>query len=126
IRTRTQRDTQVAKFKKEFVGKRVAKVQNVIDEPSRYDAAVDALLRIIAGSHGRDEEHALAVTANRLLDLEREYPRGAKAATPSEESRAALPPLPDELPAAGAFEGTRVRRDGGDSPGAPLPIRASV
>ena len=126
IRTRTQRDTQVAKFKKEFVGKRVAKVQNVIDEPSRYDGAVDALLRIIAGSHGRDEEHALAVTANRLLDLEREYPRGAKAATPSEESRAALRQLRDELRAADAFEDTLVRRERVDSPEALVREAASL
>src|SRR5207244_3385163 len=81
---------------------------------------------IIAGSHGRDEEHALAVTANRLLDLEREYPRGAKAATPSEESRAALRQLRDELRAADAFEDTLVRRERVDSPEALVREAASL
>jgi NAD(P)H-flavin reductase/NADPH-dependent glutamate synthase beta subunit-like oxidoreductase len=116
IRTRTMRDTQVAKFKKEFVGKRVAKVTTPSADPSKSDAAVEALVRIIAGARERDQEYALAVTANRLLDLEREYPRGAKAAKPSEESRAALRQLRDELRAADVFEDTLVRKERVDSP----------
>jgi NADPH-dependent glutamate synthase beta subunit-like oxidoreductase/NAD(P)H-flavin reductase len=116
LRVRTQRDTAVARFKKEFVGKRVAKVQNVAENASRFDAPVDALLKTIAGARERDQEYALAVTANRLLDLEREYPRGAKAATPSAETRAALAQLRDELRASGAFEEPLVHRERVDSP----------
>ena len=56
------------------VAKRVAKV-TVIPEGDR-SAAVDVLIRTIAPGQERDLEYAIAVTANRLLDFEREYPRG--------------------------------------------------
>jgi NADPH-dependent glutamate synthase beta subunit-like oxidoreductase/NAD(P)H-flavin reductase len=82
LRTRTARDAEVARFKKDFVAKRVAKVQNIgtVD-----DAAVAALI-----PNDADEELALATTANRLLDFERDYPRGAKTLAPSPETRAAF------------------------------------
>jgi NADPH-dependent glutamate synthase beta subunit-like oxidoreductase/NAD(P)H-flavin reductase len=109
IVARTQRDSDVARFKKEFVAKRVAKVTSVPD--GDRSAAVDVLIRTIAPGQERDLEYAIAVTANRLLDFEREYPRGAKAATPSAQTRAALGQLRDELRASGVFaEGITYRQ----------------
>src|SRR5205807_9048238 len=75
IKTRTQRDTLVARFKKEFVSKRVAKVQAPRADAETLTPLVDTLIHTIAGSE-RDPELALSMTALRLLDLEREYPRG--------------------------------------------------
>ncbi len=98
IKLRTQRDAQVARFKKDFVTKRVAKWQEVATADD--DAAIGLLIKSLAGHSDRDAEHALAVTANRLLDLEREYPRGAASLSPSEQTRAALAQLRDELRAA--------------------------
>ena len=60
IKMRTERDSQVARFKKEFVAKRVAKVQNPM---STEEPAIN--------TDDHDPEYALAVAANRLLDLER-------------------------------------------------------
>ncbi|MGZ7032476.1 MAG: FAD-dependent oxidoreductase, partial [Thermoanaerobaculia bacterium] len=97
--TRAQRDAQVAKFKKEFVTKRVAKVQSVTTDPARIatlDASVEELIRAIHGVTDGDPEYALAVTATRLLELERDYPRAA-ALAPSAESRAALMQIHEEL-----------------------------
>jgi NADPH-dependent glutamate synthase beta subunit-like oxidoreductase/NAD(P)H-flavin reductase len=104
IRLRTQRDAAVARFKKEFVTKRVAKAP-ATEGAERFTAAVNALIAVFAGAQDRDNdlEHALAVTANRLLDFEREYPRGAKALAPSTETRTALAQLRDELRAIGGF-----------------------
>ncbi|MDP9360465.1 MAG: pyridine nucleotide-disulfide oxidoreductase, partial [Acidobacteriota bacterium] len=114
IATRAQRDAQVARFKKEFVAKRVAKVQNV---PERdYNAAVGILVRTIAGAQESDLEFALAVTANRLLDFEREYPRSAKTLAPSPQTRAAFGQLRDELRASGAFDDAIVHREYVESP----------
>jgi NADPH-dependent glutamate synthase beta subunit-like oxidoreductase/NAD(P)H-flavin reductase len=96
LRARAQRDEQVARFKKEFVAKRVAKVTEVVADVAQLaqlTAAVELLIRLCAPGDERDPELALALTANRLLDLEREYPRGAKAAAPSHESRAGLEQL---------------------------------
>jgi NADPH-dependent glutamate synthase beta subunit-like oxidoreductase/NAD(P)H-flavin reductase len=101
IVARTQRDSEVARFKKEFVAKRVAKVTSV-PEGDR-SSAVEALIRTIAPGQERDPEYGIAITANRLLDFEREYPRGAKAATPSAQTRAALGQLRDELRGSGVF-----------------------
>ena len=109
IVARTQRDAEVARFKKEVVAKRVAKVAGV-PEGDR-SAAVEVLIRAIAPGQERDPECAIAVTANRLLDFEREYPRGAKAATPSPQTRAALAQLRDELRASGAFDDAIVKRE---------------
>jgi NADPH-dependent glutamate synthase beta subunit-like oxidoreductase/NAD(P)H-flavin reductase len=101
IVARTQRDAEVARFKKEVVAKRVAKVAGV-PEGDR-SAAVEVLIRTIAPGQERDLEYAIAVTANRLLDFEREYPRSAKAAVPSAQTRAALGQLRDELRGSGVF-----------------------
>jgi NADPH-dependent glutamate synthase beta subunit-like oxidoreductase/NAD(P)H-flavin reductase len=109
IVARTQRDAEVARFKKEFVAKRVAKVAGV-PEGDR-SAAVDVLVRAIAPGQERDLEYAIAITANKLLDFEREYPRGAKAAVPSPQTRAALGQLRDELRASGAFDDAIVKRE---------------
>jgi NADPH-dependent glutamate synthase beta subunit-like oxidoreductase/NAD(P)H-flavin reductase len=105
LRQRAARDAQVARFKKEFVAKRVAKVQQIREVD---DEAVLALIRTIAGSYDADLEYALAVTANRLLDLEREYPRGAKSYAPSAEARASLQQLRDALGATGDDEAAAV------------------
>jgi len=55
VRTRTERDSQVARFKKEFVLKRVAKVKEIAPVDVDFDLEVD------------DPEYALAVEVNRLL-----------------------------------------------------------
>ena len=104
VRLRTQRDAQVARFKKEFVAKRVAKAQPA-DGAERFTHAVAVLIDMLAGvqDRERDFEHAFAVTVNRVIDFEREYPRGAKAPSPSTETRTALAQLRDELRAAGGF-----------------------
>jgi NADPH-dependent glutamate synthase beta subunit-like oxidoreductase/NAD(P)H-flavin reductase len=108
IVARTQRDAEVARFKKEVVAKRVAKVTGVA--AGDRSAAVEVLIRTIAPGQESDPEYAIAVTANRLLDFEREYPRGAKAA-PSPQTRAALGQLRDELRAAGPFDDAIVKRE---------------
>jgi len=114
LHQRAQRDAQVARFKKEFVAKRVAKVAS----PASVEAApIDALIHTIAGGEfERDPELALACTANKLLDIEREYPRGAKAATPSAETRASLVQLRESLRASNAFDDSLVRHEPVDSP----------
>src|SRR6185369_10081001 len=114
LHQRAQRDAQVARFKKEFVAKRVAKATT----PAAVDAVpIDALIRSLAGGEfGRDPELALACTANKLLDIEREYPRSAKAATPSGETRASLAQLRDSLHASHAFEDSLVRHEPVESP----------
>jgi NADPH-dependent glutamate synthase beta subunit-like oxidoreductase/NAD(P)H-flavin reductase len=109
IVARTQRDSEVARFKKEFVAKRVAKVTAVPE--SDRTAAVEVLIRAIAPGQERDPEYGIAVTANRLLDFEREYPRSAKTPAPSAQTRAALGQLRDELRASGAFDDAIVKRE---------------
>jgi NADPH-dependent glutamate synthase beta subunit-like oxidoreductase/NAD(P)H-flavin reductase len=126
LRTRAQRDAQVARFKKEFVSKRVAKVQTPREEPLGDAAAV--LVRTIAGNATQDAEYALAVTANRLLDLEREYPRGAKTAhTPAVETRAALEQLRGALRYSGVrFDDVIIRREQLESPEATARDAAAI
>src|ERR1700737_2625761 len=90
IKTRTQRDSLVARFKKEFVQKRVAKIANA--------AAVGApqaeeIIRVLSGGLDHDHEYAFAVAATRLLDLEREHPRGAKEYSPSAQTPASVAQL---------------------------------
>ena len=94
LRQRAARDSQVARFKKEFVAKKVAKVQQLREVDGD---AVHNLIRTITGGYDGDFEYALAVAANRLLDLEREYPRSAKALSPSAETREALAQLRETL-----------------------------
>jgi NADPH-dependent glutamate synthase beta subunit-like oxidoreductase/NAD(P)H-flavin reductase len=114
LRQRAARDTLVARFKKEFVTKRVTKVQQIREVNGD---AVHALIHAMAGGHEADLEHAMALTAIRLLDLEREYPRGAKSPAPSAETREALAQLRDALRDSGApFDAAIVHRERGDSP----------
>jgi NADPH-dependent glutamate synthase beta subunit-like oxidoreductase/NAD(P)H-flavin reductase len=113
VAKRTQRDAEVARFKKEFVAKRVAKVTAIPEGDS--GAAVGILVRAIAGGQEHDLEFAVAVTANRLLDFEREYPRGTKASAPSPQTRAALGQLRDELRPSGAFVEAVVYRQSVES-----------
>ncbi|HEX9405936.1 MAG TPA: hypothetical protein VF975_01365, partial [Thermoanaerobaculia bacterium] len=80
VKSRTERDAKVARFKKEFVSKRVAKVvapaaMAVAPPPSAAmageDAGPTAIIQILSGERDHDHEYAFALTANRLLDLER-------------------------------------------------------
>ena len=103
LRTRAERDAVVARFKKEFVTKRVAKVQTTVPAP-----AAEVLIASIAPGEV-DSELALAVTANRLLDLEKDYPRGAKELTPSTDARHALAQLRERL--GSGFSETVTRRE---------------
>jgi NADPH-dependent glutamate synthase beta subunit-like oxidoreductase/NAD(P)H-flavin reductase len=108
LRARAERDAQVARFKKEFVAKRVAKTA---PDGRADDATAHALIRTLAAAEAEsDQELALAVTANKLLDLEREYPRGAKAATPSAETQAALAALLAQLGSELAPEAASLHR----------------
>jgi NADPH-dependent glutamate synthase beta subunit-like oxidoreductase/NAD(P)H-flavin reductase len=95
LKTQTERDAVVARFKKELVTKRVAKVQSVSPDPKR-DELARQLIRTLGGNPG-DLELALAVTANRLLDIEREYPRNARSYAPSTETRTAFAQLREQL-----------------------------
>ncbi len=60
VAARTQRDAEVARFKKEFVAKRVAKVQDIPEGDSTR--AIDILVHAVAGGQERDLEYALAVS----------------------------------------------------------------
>jgi NADPH-dependent glutamate synthase beta subunit-like oxidoreductase/NAD(P)H-flavin reductase len=113
IVVRTQRDAAVARSKKEFVVKRVAKVAGVPEDDQ--SVAVDVLIRTIAPGQESDPEYAIAVTANRLLDFEREYPRSAKALAPSAQTRAALGQLREALRPSGAFAEEVVYRQSVES-----------
>src|SRR5207253_3909788 len=97
-----------------LVAKRAAKVQNIA---GASDDAVQPLIRVLAAGAGIDAEHELAVAANRLLDLEREYPRNAKTYAPSPETRAAVAQLRDALRATGApFDAAITQRERVESP----------
>jgi NADPH-dependent glutamate synthase beta subunit-like oxidoreductase/NAD(P)H-flavin reductase len=88
---RARRDAEVARFKREFVAKRVAKVAAPVDAP-----AAEALIATLAPG-GTDPELAMAIAANRLLDLEKDYPRGAKELSPSADAREGLSQLREHL-----------------------------
>jgi len=103
LRTRAERDAEVARFKREFVTKRVAKVASPTPAPE-----AEVLIATLAPG-AADSELALAITANRLLDLERDYPRGAKDLAPSADARAALDQLRERLGT--GFSETVSRRD---------------
>ena len=68
---RAARDAEVARFKKEFVAKRVAKVQNVRADADALTAEVTSMVEQIAGGADHDPEYALARTVNHFLDLEK-------------------------------------------------------
>jgi NADPH-dependent glutamate synthase beta subunit-like oxidoreductase/NAD(P)H-flavin reductase len=91
---RARRDAEVARFKRDFVSKRVTKIQQ---PAGGNDAAAAALIRGI--SNETDPELALALAANRLLELEKDYPRNAKEYTPSGEAQLALEQLRGSLDA---------------------------
>ncbi len=87
LRNRAARDTQVARFKKEFVTKRVAKVPAGKQPEGGVAKALEIARTLAPGLHD-DPELELAVAANRLADLEKEYPRGGKELSPSPDARA--------------------------------------
>jgi NAD(P)H-flavin reductase/NADPH-dependent glutamate synthase beta subunit-like oxidoreductase len=96
VHARAERDSKIARFKKDFVAKRVAKVppQPTDDAAlASLDAAADILIGTAGVNRQADPEYAVAVTVNRLLDIERDYPRSAapnRTLSPSAENRAAL------------------------------------
>ncbi len=69
LRAVAKRDAEVARFKKEFVAKRVAKIQN----PVVSDSATLAELQ-----NDPDPELALARRVNQLLDVEKQTPGAAR------------------------------------------------
>jgi NADPH-dependent glutamate synthase beta subunit-like oxidoreductase/NAD(P)H-flavin reductase len=95
LRRRALRDSLVAKMKKEFVVKRVAKAPGGAT-PNADERAAHLLINTLSGGE-RDAELALAIASTRLLEIEREYPRGAASPTPSHETREALSQLRDRL-----------------------------
>jgi NADPH-dependent glutamate synthase beta subunit-like oxidoreductase/NAD(P)H-flavin reductase len=103
LRRRAERDAEVARFKREFVAKRVAKVQTPVPAPG-----AEVLIATIAPGEV-DSELALAIAANRLLDLEKDYPRGAKELVPSADARHALAQLRERL--GSGFSETVTRRE---------------
>jgi NADPH-dependent glutamate synthase beta subunit-like oxidoreductase/NAD(P)H-flavin reductase len=107
VQNRARRDAEVARFKKEFVTKRVTKWK---EGTSFTTEQAHSLIQALAPSHA-DPELALASAANRLLELERDYPRGAKEHAPSADARAALEQLRDHLAGTSLFETTLTRRD---------------
>lgn len=113
IKSRAARDAQVARFKKEFVSKRVAKVQagSPLDVS---DATADLIVKTLAGGSATDEELALAMAANRLIDLEREFPRG-KEGTPSAEARESFRHIREALRQGGGIQDNITRREQVDS-----------
>ncbi|HYO78978.1 MAG TPA: hypothetical protein VE010_21120 [Thermoanaerobaculia bacterium] len=92
---RARRDSEVARFKRELVVKRVAKIKEPV---ATNEAAVEALIAAITPADS-DPELALAMTANRLFELEKDYPRGAKEYNPSAETRQSLAQLRERLDA---------------------------
>ena len=124
IKARTQRDAQVARFKKEFVSKRVAKATNAVGGGAPQ---AQEIIRILSGGVDHDPEYTFAVAAIRLLDLEREYPRGAKESTPSAQTRAAVEQLREALRGSQVrFDERVVRGEHGDSPEALVREAAAV
>ena len=117
VKARTKRDSQVARFKKEFVTKRVAKVQTPRSDGDTLTPAVEEIIRILSGAADHDPEYAFAVAATRLLDFEREYPRGAKEYAPGAQTRAGVEQLRTALRSSRVkFDDRIVRREHADSP----------
>ncbi|HEX8409218.1 MAG TPA: FAD-dependent oxidoreductase [Thermoanaerobaculia bacterium] len=108
LRTRAERDAEVARFKREFVAKRVAKVQTPVPAPAA-EILIATIAAGVANGANVDNELALAITANRLLDLEKDYPRGAKELAPSTDARHALSQLRERL--GSGFSETVTRRE---------------
>ncbi|HEX2834025.1 MAG TPA: FAD-dependent oxidoreductase [Thermoanaerobaculia bacterium] len=106
LQDRAKRDAEVARFKREFVTKRVAKWK---EGTALTTAQVELLVRMFAPN--ADPELALAITANKLLGFEKDYPRGAKEYAPSANVRAALEQLREDLGATNAFDATLTHRE---------------
>jgi NADPH-dependent glutamate synthase beta subunit-like oxidoreductase/NAD(P)H-flavin reductase len=75
LQATAKRDAEVARFKKEFVAKRVAKIQNPATEPA---AAAETVIRDAVENPDGDPELALAIAVNRLLDADRQSPGVAR------------------------------------------------
>jgi len=101
LRNRALRDAEVAAFKKDFVVKRVAKVPAPELSPAELErsetAAVAAIESVTGGPIPRDRELTLAHVVNKLIRLERDYPRAAAALAPSTEGRAELRQILERL-----------------------------
>ena len=101
LRNRTLRDAEVAAFKKDFVVKRVAKVAapelSAAELESSEVSAVAAIESVTGGPLPRDRELSLAHVVNKLIRLERDYPRGAATLAPSTEGRAELRQILERL-----------------------------
>ncbi len=107
LHARAKDDAEVARFKKEFVTKRVAKFK---EGPAFTTEQVNALIHALV-ARKLDHELSLAIAANKLLDLEKDYPRGAKEYAPSADAKLALEQLRDHLAATNAFDSTLTRRE---------------
>jgi len=104
LRARTARDTEVSRFKKELVIKRVMKVGEKVREGpdgnlDRLDRIAEATITAVTGESGwPDREHAAALTATRLIDLERDYPRATSSTfAPAPQARAEIAHIRDRL-----------------------------
>jgi NADPH-dependent glutamate synthase beta subunit-like oxidoreductase/NAD(P)H-flavin reductase len=109
LKKRADRDTEVAKFKKEFVSKRVAKVSVGAAAPGRpatAEAAVATRIIEAVSSIDHDFELAFATAANRLLDIQKGMP-SAEAREALEQVRARL----REMPEARLLPETVLRRE---------------
>jgi NADPH-dependent glutamate synthase beta subunit-like oxidoreductase/NAD(P)H-flavin reductase len=109
LKKRAERDTEVAKFKKEFVAKRVAKVSVGAAAPGRpatAEAAVATRIIEAVSSIDHDFELAFATAANRLLDIQKGMP-SAEAREALEQVRARL----REMPEARLLPETVLRRE---------------
>jgi NADPH-dependent glutamate synthase beta subunit-like oxidoreductase/NAD(P)H-flavin reductase len=78
--------------------------------------AAETLIRVLGGDQEHDHELALAIAANRLLDLERDYPRSAKEWTPSANVRASVAQLRERLESTREFDVAITHRDPLQSP----------
>ncbi|HVT04592.1 MAG TPA: FAD-dependent oxidoreductase [Thermoanaerobaculia bacterium] len=109
LRTRALRDAEVAAFKKDFVVKRVAKIATpalATEELASVEAsALDALESVTGGALSRDRELALAHVVNKLIKLEKDYPRSASTLSPSTEGRAELRQILERLRGTAAGRG---------------------
>ncbi len=103
LKKRAERDTEVAKFKKEFVAKRVAKYGAPASagespvEAGAPSAAPHVIIRAIAPMD-HDFELSFATAANRLLDIQKGMPSSeAREALTQVRARLAEMPLATEL-----------------------------
>lgn len=108
LRAAALRDAEVAAFKKDFVVKRVAKfpAAPATPDPVADEALLlDALKSVTGGIPSRDRELALAHGVNKLIKLEKDYPRSAAALAPSTQGRAELRQILERLRGTAAGQG---------------------